>query len=208
MNNKNRIIAKISLLAILFGIFYGVQPTLNASYLCLLPEHISFTVEGMKDFKKLIHIKRQVVPSPNHHTSPFNYEEKVALLWKLKEQLERELTEENVSETDALEKTLAQVKKQLNREVERGIITPEQAKTTLENIEKGNFEKELEDLQDTITHQQKKQNAVNALQDTIASAFKSGNLNSQQADEMLVNLENGIWDMEKGGVVFDLKGVC
>ncbi|MDR0860476.1 MAG: hypothetical protein LBO09_05940 [Candidatus Peribacteria bacterium] len=169
---------------------------------------MSFTVEGMKDLKKLIHIERQVVPSPKDHVAPLNYEEKVALLWKLKEQLERELTEENVSETDALEKTLAQVKKQLDREVERNIITPEQAKTTLENIEKGNFEKELEDLQDTITHQQKKQNAVNALQDTIASAFKSGNINPQQADEMLVNLENGIWDMEKGGVVFDLKGVC
>ncbi|GHV28296.1 hypothetical protein FACS1894176_10760 [Bacteroidia bacterium] len=196
----------MSLLALLCGISYGALPTIKSSHLCLLPDTIIISIDGVEN-SELISIEKKEGPLPEDHTTPPNHEERVAFLWKLKEQLEKEITEYEASdkEDDFLENALAQAKKQLDWEVEREIITPEQAKTTLGNIENGNFEKELKELKEKITHQKKKQEAINALQNTIASAFKVGNINSQQADEMLINLEKGIWDMEKGGVVFDLK---
>ncbi|MDR2541296.1 MAG: hypothetical protein LBD11_06090 [Candidatus Peribacteria bacterium] len=205
MKYKAKLMIKMSLLTLLCGISYGAQPTINAS-LCLLPDTIIVSINRIEK-SDLISIEKKVVPLPEDHATPPNQEERVAFLWKLKEQLEKEITEYEVSdkENDFLAYALIQAKKQLDWEVERGIITHEQAKTTLENIENGNFEKELKEMKERIAHQQKKQESINTIQDTIASAFKAGNINSQQADEMLINLEKGIWDMEKGGVVFDLK---
>ncbi|MDR0369318.1 MAG: hypothetical protein LBH96_01975 [Candidatus Peribacteria bacterium] len=159
-----------------------------------------------------------MLPLPKEGFRKLSDEEKTAFLLRIKKLLELENTANSRNKinedkgeafwSEDIAKNydkLDNVKEQLEREIELGVINNEQANQVIENIQNGTYEEELEQLQAENIVQQEKVEAVNTLQENIFEAVKEGIVRADQADEMLINLENGILDIEEGGIVFDLS---
>lgn len=176
-------------------------------------------VEDLQEGKqKHFRIKRNILPLPKDGLRKLSDDEKAAFLLRIKELLELENTTSSGKEISEGEwevfwsedeaknyDKLDSVKEQLEREIGLGVINDEQANQVIENIQNGSYEGELEQLKAEVVSQQEKVEAVNALQNNIFEAVKEGTVRADQADEMLINLENGILDIEEGGIVFDLS---
>ena len=137
-----------------------------------------------------------------------SHEEKIWLLRKLEEELSdletfgeilQELEEEELNEN------LETVKDTLQREVDRWIITQEQANNVIHQLKSTSLRESYELSLLEEEKQQHEREVIDDIQQEIALAVKNGLLNGIQADEILTNLETGVWDIHKGGVLFDLR---
>ncbi|MDD4713984.1 MAG: hypothetical protein PHT72_00710 [Candidatus Absconditabacteria bacterium] len=215
--------------AIMMTLFYGISPSVSA-YFPLSFHHDQTSLTKKKDSSCKQHIPSMTAEStvlsdseqhpvrakcpPRKVSNPLLDEEKLALLSRLKEELDKaanfgedfsDFFSSLFSQDFSSDSSLGVVKEELDWEVERGIITQEQADLVIEKLVTNGFVQELDDLQAKILLEAEKAEAINLVQSQIVEGFQQGILDASQADEMLINLEKGILDLEEGGLVFDLK---
>ena len=126
--------------------------------------------------------------------------------------LEEELSDEEglskllqTLEQEREQKTsLEMVKKELQREVDREIISQKQADSLMKKITTETIDEEFSLLQLQSEKEKQEADLINEIQEEIALAVKRNIFSATQADEMLMNLENGVWNLDEGGMLFDL----